>query len=51
VNERKPIPTFDSEAEERAFWEYENNDSADYIDRSHARSATLPSLRASKEPI
>ena len=27
---RKPVPSFKSEAEERAFWE--SHDSADYVD-------------------
>lgn len=33
----KPIPRFDSEAQERAFWE--SHDSTDYLDWSQARRA------------
>jgi hypothetical protein len=50
MSERKPIPTFESEAEERAFWEDERNDSTDYVDWSKAQLVTFPNLKASKEP-
>jgi Protein of unknown function (DUF3680). len=46
---RKKIPTFSSEAEERAFWGRE--DSTDYIDWSRASEATLPTLRPTLRTI
>jgi hypothetical protein len=41
----KPIPHFDSEAEEREFWE--SHDSADYVDWSKAQRARFPNLKLS----
>lgn len=50
MNKRlKPIPSFASEAEERAFWERE--DSTLYLDWSKARRARLPNLQPSKTAI
>ena len=46
---RKPIPRFESEAEERAFWE--SHDSADYVDWSQAKRAVLPNLKPSTQSI
>lgn len=46
---RKPIPHFESEAEERAFWE--GADSADYVDWSAARRVRLPELAPSTTTI
>ena len=37
---RKPIPSFKSEAEERAFWE--THDSTEYVDWSRAERVRLP---------
>ena len=37
---RKPIPSFKSEAEERAFWE--THDSTEYMDWSRAERVRLP---------
>ena len=45
----KPIPGFDSEAEERAFWE--THDTADYVDWSRARTGIFPNLKPSTETI
>lgn len=45
----KPIPRFESEAEERAFWE--SHDTADYVDWSRARTAIFPDLKLSTETI
>lgn len=45
----KKIPTFASEAEERAFWESHN--SADYLDWSKARRAALPNLKPTTRTI
>jgi len=39
----KPIPTFSSEAEERAFWE--RHDSTDYVDWSRAERVRFPNLQ------
>jgi hypothetical protein len=41
----KPIPRFQSEAEEREFWE--THDSADYVDLSKAQRARFPNLKLS----
>ncbi len=45
----KPLPTFQSEAEERAFWE--THDTTEYVDWSQARVAVFPDLRPSTETI
>ncbi len=41
----KPIPYFETEAEERAFWE--SHDSMDYVDWSKAKRARFPNLKLS----
>ncbi len=46
---RKPIPTFESEAEERAFWE--THDSSDYIDWDQAEPARFANLKPSSKSI
>lgn len=46
---KKPIPAFESEVEERAFWA--RHDSADRVDWSHARRVRLPALRPSTSTI
>ncbi len=46
---RKPIPTFASEAEERAFWE--RTDSTAHLDWSRAKAARPPNLQPSKTAI
>lgn len=45
----KKIPRFDSEAQERAFWE--SYDSTDYLDWSQARRAVLPNLKPTTKTI
>jgi predicted DNA binding CopG/RHH family protein len=45
----KPIPTFASEADERAYWERE--DSTAHLDWSKARRARLPNLKPSTTSI
>jgi len=45
----KPIPRFESEAGERAFWEA--HDTTDYVDWSQARVGILPNLKLSTETI
>jgi len=47
----KPVPTFPSEAEERAFWEAPDNDSTQYVDWSKAQALTLASLKPSTTAI
>ena len=42
-NDLKPIPYFETEAEERHFWE--TNDSVDYVDWSKARRVQFPNLK------
>ncbi|HEY4760227.1 MAG TPA: BrnA antitoxin family protein [Thermoguttaceae bacterium] len=43
------IPTFKTEAEERAFWE--KHDSSDYVDWSQAKPASFPNLKPSTTTI
>lgn len=45
----KPIPAFDSEAQERRFWEA--NDSSDYLDWRKASTVRLPNLKPSTTSI
>ena len=45
----KKIPRFESEAQERAFWE--SHDSTDYVDWSHARRAVSPNLKPTSKTI
>src|SRR5437660_7037464 len=46
---RKAIPTFRSEAEERAFWE--THDTSPFVDWGNARVAVFPNLKPSTETI
>ena len=46
---RKPVPTFATEAEERAFWE--SHDTAEYLDWSQAERARFPNLKPSTTSI
>lgn len=46
---RKPVPRFDTEAEERRFWE--SHDSADYLDWSKAERVRLANLKPSTTMI
>ena len=45
-SKRKPIPTFQNEAEERDFWE--RHDSADYVDWDAAERVRFPNLKPSE---
>ena len=45
----KAIPAFETEAEERRFWE--THDTTDYADWSTARPARFPNLKPSTETI
>lgn len=47
--EQKIIPTFESEAAEREFWE--NHDSGDYLDWSLAKRVTMPNLKPTTQSI
>jgi predicted DNA binding CopG/RHH family protein len=45
----EPVPTFATEAEERAFWE--SHDSADHFDWRRAERVRLPNLKPSTTAI
>lgn len=45
----KKIPQFETESEERAFWE--KHDSTEYLDWSKAHRAVLPNLKPSTKTI
>lgn len=45
----KPIPKFQTEAEEQAFWQ--THDSTDYVDWKAARSVVLPNLKPTTQTI
>ena len=47
--QRKNIPSFKSEEEERAFWE--THDSTDYLDWTKAQQVILPNLKPSTKTI
>jgi len=50
MNKRlKTIPSFATEAEERAFWE--SHDSSDYVDWSKAAKAVMPNLKPTTQTI
>lgn len=49
VRELKPIPAFESEDQERAFWS--EHDTTDYVDWEHAQWATFPNLKPSTATI
>ena len=46
---RRPIPVFETEAEERAFWE--SHDSSDHVDWSKAKRTRFPNLKPSTKAI
>lgn len=48
-NTPKPVPHFNSELEERAFWE--SHDSVDHVDWSKAETVRLPNLKPSSTSI
>lgn len=45
----KPIPKFNSEKEEREFWQ--RVDSTEYVDYSSARIVSFPNLKLTTKPI
>ena len=47
----KPLRKFQSEAEERAFWESTGSDSTEYLGWRQARSVVLPNLKPSTKTI
>ena len=49
AKKRRPVPVFETEAEERAFWE--SHDSSDYVDWSKARRVRFPNLKPSTKAI
>jgi predicted DNA binding CopG/RHH family protein len=49
MSKQKPIPKFQSEGRERAFWA--EHDSTDYIDWSSAKKAVFPRLKPSTKTI
>lgn len=49
MSKLKKIPEFNSEAEERAFWE--SHDSSDYVDWRKAEAASFPNLKPSTKTI
>ena len=46
---RKPIPAFETEAEERAFWE--SHDSSDHVDWDRAERVRFANLKPSTKAI
>ncbi|MFQ5487327.1 MAG: BrnA antitoxin family protein [Gammaproteobacteria bacterium] len=46
---KKTPPKFETEAEERAFWE--SHDSSDYVDWRQAHPASFPNLKPSTKTI
>ena len=49
MSKLKQIPRFNSEAEERVFWE--NNDSSEYVDWKQAKPTSLRNLKPSTKTI
>ncbi|WP_116364508.1 BrnA antitoxin family protein [Parahaliea mediterranea] len=49
MKKRKEIPDFQSEKEEREFWE--SHDSSEYLDLRKAERAVLPNLKPSTKTI
>jgi len=47
--QRKNIPSFKNEEEERAFWE--THDSTDYLDWTKAQQVIMPNLKPSTKTI
>lgn len=45
----KPIPYFNSEEQEREFWQ--THDSTEYVDYSNARRVSFPNLKLTSRPI
>ena len=49
MSKTKKLPTFKTEAQERAFWE--KNDSADYVDWTQGTQVTMPNLKPTTRTI
>ncbi len=49
MSKNRIIPNFNSEAEERQFWE--QNDSTDFVNWSKADAVTMPNLKPSTKTI
>ena len=49
MSKLKQIPSFNSEVEERVFWE--NNDSSEYVDWKQAKPTSLRNLKPSTKTI
>ena len=49
MSKLKKTPEFNTEAEERAFWE--THDSSDYVDWTQAKPTSLPNLKPSTRTI
>ena len=49
MNQLKPIPHFNTEAEERAFWQ--THDSTEYVDYSSVENWKFPNLKLTSKPI
>ncbi|MCJ1902154.1 BrnA antitoxin family protein [Paracoccus versutus] len=49
AKKHKPIPDFETEAEERTFWE--SHDSAEHLDWSEAERVTMPNLKPTSTSI
>jgi predicted DNA binding CopG/RHH family protein len=47
--QRKPIPEFASEQEEREFWE--THDSSDYVEWARAKRVAFPNLKSTTRSI
>lgn len=49
ASKRKPVPAFETEAQERAFWE--GSDSVGHVDWSKAQRVRMPNLKPSTTTI
>ena len=49
MSKLKKLPTFQSEAQEREFWE--KHDSSDYVDWTKAETVSMPKLKPSTKTI
>lgn len=49
MSKAKATPKFETEAEERAFWE--SHDSSDFVDWKKAQPVTMPNLKPSTKTI
>ena len=49
TSQPKPLPKFDNEAQERAFWE--THDSSDYVDWAAAKKVSLRNLKPTTKTI